>query len=651
MPKLSTETDVDEILGTDGIIGEAIDDFQPRQSQLEMARLINNAIAESKSYLIEASTGIGKSYAYLVPAFLSDKKTIISTGTKNLQDQLFRKDIPLIRKILVDHKKVALLKGRSNYCCPFRIDKFRQQKQFQSREMASLFAALYEWSRLSESGDISEFSGIPENDRLWFYATSNTDNCLGSDCPDFDRCFVIKARKKAMEADLVVINHHLFFSDLALKEEGFGDILPESDILIFDEAHQLPDIASHFFGNSISMRQLELLTKDTAEAGITEAADSKDLEKPCHQLNKTVADFRLALGQFSQKSEWSRIQNALPIRQALESLRIAMGELSGVLEPMIGRGKELISCYRRLELIDAVLTQFLGPDDTQVSWYELSDRGFRLVISSVDISDSFRQKLDDSSFTSVFFTSATISSQHSFKYYAGRLGLNDIEAVSFDSPFDYQKQALLYIPDHLPDPSEPDYAKIFGELCCEIIEATQGYCFILFTSYRMLDWTAGYLRSKINNRLFVQGDFQRSELLQQYLNTDNPVLLGTSSFWEGVDVKGDRLRCVIIDKLPFKSPQDPVYNRRLQLVNKNGGNAFIDVQIPEATIGLRQGVGRLIRDVNDQGIVVLCDNRMNSKTYGVKFLESLPPMKLSNELSKVKEFAASRFASSALEDS
>ncbi|MCH7881432.1 MAG: ATP-dependent DNA helicase [Proteobacteria bacterium] len=646
MPNLSTETDVDAILGAEGIIGEAIDDFQPRQSQLEMARLINQAIAESKSYLIEASTGIGKSYAYLVPAFLSDNKIIISTGTKNLQDQLFKKDIPLIRKILISNKKVALLKGRSNYCCLFRIDKFRQQKQFQSGEMASVFAALHEWSKLSESGDIGEFSGLPENDRLWFYATSNADNCLGSECPDFDRCFVVKARRKAMEADLVVINHHLFFSDLALKEEGFGDILPEAEVLIFDEAHQLPDIANHFFGDSLSMRQLELLSKDALEAGITEAADSKDLQKPCDQLNKTVADFRLALGQFAKKSEWSRIQKAPPIKQTLESLRAAMNELSEVLEPMIGRGKELASCYRRLETIDTILTQFLDPDDSEVSWYELSDRGFRLVISPVDISDSFRQKLDDSSFESVFFTSATISSQHSFKYYAGRLGLDDIEAVHFDSPFDYQKQSLLYIPVHLPDPSEPGYAEIFGKLCREMIEATQGYCFILFTSYRMLNWTADYLRSKIDNQLFVQGEFQRSELLQQYLNASNPVLLGTSSFWEGVDVKGDRLRCVIIDKLPFKSPQDPVYNRRLQLVNKNGGNAFVEVQIPEATIGLRQGVGRLIRDVNDQGIVVLCDNRINSKAYGAKILDSLPPMRRSNELSQVKEFAASRFASS-----
>ena len=641
MPKLSSETNVDAILGPDGIIGEAIDDFQPRQSQIEMARLIDQAIADGKSYLLEASTGIGKSYAYLVPAFLSDKKTIISTGTKNLQDQLFNKDIPLIRKILVGNKKVALLKGRSNYCCRYRVDKFRKQKQFQSGETGSLFAALHEWSKMSENGDIGEFSSLPENDRLWFYATSNSDNCLGSECPDFDRCFVVRARKTALEADIVVINHHLFFSDLALKEEGFGDILPDAEVLIFDEAHQLPDIASHFFGDSLSMRQLELLSKDVLDAGISEAADSKELAKLCDLLNKSLADFRLALGQFPQKSEWTRIQDAAPVKQALESLKTAISELSETLEPMVSRGKELASCYRRLESIDTILSQFLDPEESQVSWYELSDRGFRLIISPIDISDSFRQKLDGSNFESVFFTSATISSQRSFTYYAGRLGLADIEAIHYDSPFDYQKQALLYIPDHLPDPSEPGYAEKFGELCRDVIAATNGYSFILFTSYRMLNWSADYLRSKIDKPLFVQGDFQRSELLQQYLEASNPVLLGTSSFWEGVDVKGDRLRCVIIDKLPFKSPQDPVYNRRLQLVNQNGGNAFTEVQIPEATIGLRQGVGRLIRDVNDRGIVVVCDNRLNSKAYGGKILDSMPPMRRSNSLSEVQEFARS----------
>ncbi len=645
MPTLASELDVTAVLGADGIIGEQIDDFKPRQSQLGMASLIHEAIANSESYIIEASTGIGKSFAYLVPVFLSDKKAVISTGTKNLQDQLFYKDIPLIRKTVVSAKKIALLKGRSNYCCWYRVAKFSQQKRFQTREMSALFTALNNWARDSDTGDISEFSGIPENDRLWFYATSNADNCLGSECPDYDRCFVVKARKKAMDADLVVVNHHLYFSDMALKEEGFGEILPETEVLIFDEAHQLPDIASHFFGSSLSLRQIETLSKDVLEAEVSEAPDSKALRLPSKQLEKATADFRLALGQFPQKSEWSRIQYAPPIQKAVESLQESIDDLLENLEMMVSRGKELASCFRRLETVDHIFKQYLDPEDTQVSWYEWSERNFRLIVSPIEISESFRQKLDASSCESVFFTSATLSTQQSFKYYGERLGVEDIEANRFDSPFDYESQALLYIPENLPDPSDPNYAGDFGELCCELLKITKGHCFILFTSYRMLTWTAEFLRSKIDYPLFVQGDYQRSELLQQFMQSDNPVLLGTSSFWEGVDVKGDQLRCVIIDKLPFKSPQDPVYRKRLQLANESGGNAFVEIQIPEATISLRQGVGRLIRDVDDRGIVALCDNRLNSKSYGAQLIDSLPGMKRSSDLTEVKEFAKNNFQS------
>jgi len=640
MPTLSTELDVDAVLGAEGTIREQIEDFKPRHSQLAMSHLIDESIANGESQVIEASTGIGKSFAYLVPVFLSDKKAVISTGTKNLQDQLYYKDIPLINKVIVNAKKIALLKGRSNYCCIYRVEKFRQQKQFQSRSMASLFATLSDWANKSDSGDISEFSNIPENDRLWFFATSSADNCMGNECPDFDRCFVVKARKKAMDSDVVVVNHHLYFSDLALKQDGFGEILPETEVLIFDEAHQLPDIASHFFGSTLSMRQIETLSKDIIEAEVAEAADSKQLDGPSDRLKKAAADFRLSLGAFPQKAEWQRIQYAPPVQQSLGELQSSIVDLLEVLDTLVSRGKELASCYRRLETVNLQFKQFLEPDDNQVNWYEWSERNFRLILSPLDVSQAFREKLEASSCDSVFFTSATLSSQQSFRYYEQRLGIDDIPAQSFESPFNYQKQALLYIPEHLPDPSDAQYARAFGELCCELIVACQGYCFILFTSYRMLTWTADYLRSRLKNPLFVQGDdLQRSELLHQYLQASNPVLLGTSSFWEGVDVKGDRLRCVIIDKLPFKSPQDPVYRKRLQLANQDGGNAFMDVQIPEATISLRQGVGRLIRDVKDRGIVMLCDNRLNSKSYGQKLLESLPPMKRTNDLVEVKNFA------------
>ncbi len=646
MAELASDLDIDAVLGSEGIIRHQIPAFSVRESQLRMARLISDCIDKQQSHIIEASTGIGKSFAYLVPVFLSDKKVVISTGTKNLQDQLYFKDIPLIRKTIVNARKTALLKGRSNYCCPHRINLHKHQKQFQSREMASLFTALSEWSMETVTGDINEFSAIPENDRLWFYATSNTDNCLGSDCPEFDNCFVFKARRKAMDADIIVINHHLYFSDSTLKQEGFGEILPDAEVLIFDEAHQLPDVASHFYGDQLSMLQLEFLGRDILAAELSEAPDSKELQIPVDQLLKAAADFRLVLGQFPQKSDWSGIQYAPQVKKAIEDFIGAFSTLQETLEPLISRGKDLASCYRRLEAGENTLKRFLAPDESLVNWYEWNDRSFRLMLSPLEIGEQFRQQLDEAAFDSVFFTSATLVSQQSFKYYSDRMGLSGIGESSFDSPFDYEKQALLYVPYDLPDPTDRDYPRLFGERCCEMIKVTDGYCFILFTSYRMLRWTADYLQSKITNPLFIQGEYQRSELLNRYLQSKQGVLLGTSSFWEGVDVKGDQLRCVIIDKLPFKSPGDPVYKKRLQLVNSRGGNAFMDVQIPEATISLRQGVGRLIRDTNDRGIVVLCDNRLNSKSYGKAMLESLPRMPLSRDINEVRSFAAGAFSQS-----
>jgi ATP-dependent DNA helicase DinG len=640
MGELASELDVDAVLGKDGLIGEYITDFEPRESQLGMATLIDQAIALGESRVIEASTGIGKSFAYLVPAFLGDARVVISTGTRNLQDQLFEKDIPLIRKAIVRPRKVALLKGRSNYCCLHRLKRYRAEDRFKSREMAAIFGALAGWSEQTDSGDIGEFAGIPENDSLWYYATSNADNCLGGECPEFDRCFVFKARKKAMDADILVINHHLYFSDLALKEDGFGEILPDADVLIFDEAHQLPDVAGHFYGQQSTLRQIDNLCRDTIEAEVAEAAESKALRKRCDHLDKSAADLRLALRSFPQKGEWERIQNAPAVQKAVATLQSAIDALDVELEPMIGRGKELAMCHRRLGALNTAIREFLEADDNRVSWYELNERSFRLAQSPLEVAQPFRQQLELADFNSVFFTSATLSSQQSFSYYCDRLGLEAIDCARFDSPFDYEKQALLYLPTQLPDPADDRYPLLFGELCRQLILATEGHCFILFTSYRMLSWSAEFLRAHIDYPLLVQGELQRNELLHQFVQNENPVLLGTSSFWEGVDVKGDQLRCVIIDKLPFKSPQDPVYRRRLQRINQNGGNAFVEVQIPEATISLRQGVGRLIRDVGDRGIVALCDNRLNSKAYGRGMLNSLPPMRRTSELDEVLEFAA-----------
>ena len=638
MGQLASELDVAAVLGRGGIIGEQIEDFETRDSQLAMAELIAEAIALGESRVIEASTGIGKSFAYLVPAFLADSPVVISTGTRNLQDQLYHKDIPLLRKTIVSERKVALLKGRSNYCCLYRLRRYRQQDRFKSRDMATLFGALSSWAEHSDSGDIGEFAEIPEHDSLWYYATSNADNCLGGECPDLDKCFVLKARRRAMDADILVINHHLYFSDLALKEDGFGEILPSAEVLIFDEAHQLPDIAAGFYGRQITLRQIERLCRDTLEAEAAEAADSKTLGRLCDALNRRAADLRLALRRFPEKAEWERIRNAPAVAAAVDELQAAIDDLGAALQPMVSRGKELGLCERRLAALADTFEEFLSPVDDRVSWYELDEHSFRLAISPLEVATAFRQQLELADFGSVFFTSATLSTQRSFDYYCRRLGLDGIACASFDSPFDYSRQALLYLPINLPDPAGDGFAARFGELCHELILAAEGHSFVLCTSYRMLSLTAEFLRQRIDYPLLVQGELQRNELLQQFLVLSNPVLLGTSSFWEGVDVKGDQLRCVIIDKLPFRSPNDPVYRRRLQQVNQNGGNAFMEVQVPEATISLRQGAGRLIRDAGDRGVVAICDNRLHTRAYGRGMLDSLPPMHRSTDLDEVCAF-------------
>ena len=351
-----------------------------------------------------------------------------------------------------------------------------------------------------------------------------------------------------------------------------------------------------------------------------------------------MADFRLALGRFDAQGEWERIENAPPIRQSVAKLEGALADLGAALEPMTGRGRELGLAQRRLETLRAALAGFLRAGENEVSWYEYHDRGLRLSLSPLDVADAFRQQLEGAGFGSVFFTSATLSSQRSFRYYSDRLGLDGIECASFESPFDYSRQALLYLPPGLPDPSDDGFVRGFGECCIDLIEAAEGHSFILFTSYRMLRLIAEFLRQRLDYPLLVQGEAQRSELLARFVAAEHPVLLGTSSFWEGVDVKGDQLRCVIIDKLPFRAPNDPVYKKRLQRANQQGGNAFNDIQIPEATLSLRQGVGRLIRDVHDRGVVALCDRRLLSRGYGRGMLDSLPPMPRTEDFEVVRRF-------------
>lgn len=637
MDSLDNNLTIATVLEDKGKLSEIIDGFQTRQSQIEMANIIDQSINDSEHAVIEAGTGIGKSFAYLVPAFISGSKTLISTGTKNLQDQLYKKDIPIVRKAIAKGVKTALLKGRSNYACFYRINKYRSKRRFQTPQMTRLFNDLSNWTESSVVGDIAEFSKLPERDSLWFFATSNSENCLGQECPDYDQCFVLKARKNAFDADIVVINHHLFFSDLALRENGFGELLPDMDMVIFDEAHQLPDIASHFFGQGITMRQITQLTKDIIDAQLMEAPGEKDLVSECYQLQKTAADFRLVIGEFPQKGEWQVFRNAPKLKQAISDLSDGFSNLSRLLEPASSRGKELLMCFERLDELVNTLNSFIKADTDNVIWYEWNEQSFRLMVTPVDISNNFQTQIDRCQFRSQIYTSATLSSQKSFDYFNKRLGLNDIKSQILESPFDYQKQSVLYLPQNLPEPSSDQFLNAFCDECIQLIQLYDGNTFVLFTSYWMMQRAAEVFRRRLKNSFFVQGEQQRSDLLNQYLKTDQAVLLGTSSFWEGIDVKGDKLQCVIIDKLPFKSPGEPVYKKRLSVANQKG-NAFMDIQIPEATIALKQGVGRLIRDVSDTGVVMLADSRLTKKSYGEHILNSLPDMTRVNSFNEVKKF-------------
>lgn len=638
MARSPQQLQVEDVLGEEGLIQHHIAGFEVRRSQLSMAQMIQQAIEAAEHRVIEASTGIGKSFAYLVPLLASPHKAIVSTGTRNLQDQLFNKDLPLMVKTLGSSKSTALLKGRSNYCCPYRIQKHRQHRRFQTRHMAPLFTALHDWSQTTRSGDIAEFSDLPENDSLWFYATSNADNCLGGDCPEFEQCFVLKARRKAQQADLVVINHHLFFSDQALREQGFGELLPDTDVVVFDEAHQLPGIASHFYGNSVTLRQFDQLVRDLHEAQKKEAKDDQHILDRSASLHKAVADFRLTISQFNSRAEWRIIANAPAMQQAVTQVNETIAQLDETLQLAKSRGRELASCLERLTTMTDVWQAFMQPGSDQVSWYEWSENSFRLSITPVDIADQFKRQLAQNDYRSLIFTSATLSADGNFDYFTARLGLQDVPCSHFDSPFCYHQQALLFLPEALPEPNAEEFPEQFVATALPLIRAAQGNCFILFTSYRMLMQVAQLLRGQLSNRLLVQGERQRSELLQEYLETAHAILLGTSSFWEGVDVKGEKLKLVIIDRLPFRSPYDPLYRRRLQYCSQQGGNPFMDIQVPEAIISLRQGIGRLIRDSHDRGVVMIADRRIQTRPYGRNMLQSLPSMSVTQDIDEVVRF-------------
>ncbi len=632
------DIDVAAVLGDAGALADHIDGFRPRQQQQEMAEAVARAIDENQTLICEAGTGTGKTFAYLVPAILSGKKVVISTGTKNLQDQLFHRDLPVVRKALAVPVGVALLKGRANYLCWYRLKLTESEGQLASREMVDQLQRIRRWAGSSHNGDIAEVKAVSEDAPIWPYVTSTTDNCLGNDCPDFKECHVMKARREAQEADIVVINHHLLCADMVLQHGGFGELLPGANAYIIDEAHQLLEVASNFFGQTLSSRQLSELARDTINEFHQTASDTKALQTVAERLEYAARDLRLAMGSQAQRMPWLAAQQDEKLCDQLAYLRRVFDELIPLLEEGAQRSKGLENCHERAVALFHKLCLFDGeasPDN--IYWLEIFSRSFALNCTPLEIAEPFQQRMQQERAAWVF-TSATLAVNGGFEHFADRLGLKAPMTGCWQSPFDYPNHALLYVPTDLPQPNHPDYTRKIVEAALPVLAASEGRAFMLFTSHRALKQAAEMLEGEIDYPLLVQGSLPRSELLQRFRELGNAVLLGTGSFWEGVDVRGEALSCVIIDKLPFATPDDPVLTARLDAIRNKGGNPFMDHQVPTAVISLKQGAGRLIRDVDDYGVMMLCDPRLIDKPYGRVFLDSLPPMRRTRKLELVQRF-------------
>lgn len=626
-----------DALGEGGLLAEAIPAFAPRPAQQRFAGTVAETLERREALLAEAGTGTGKTYAYLVPALLSGLKTIVSTGTRALQDQLYHRDLPRVRDALGVGLKTALLKGRANYLCRYRTEQARGEAAFASRALAAQFERIVAWSGRSRMGDLAEIEDLPEDSPLLPLVTSTADNCIGSDCPFWDDCFVVQARQRAQAADLVVVNHHLLLADLALKQEGFGEILPGAQAFVVDEAHQLPELAAQFFGEGNGARALVELARDTLrEAGMVASALAI-VQAPSQALEHAVRALRAAMDVLPVRGTGERALEEPAVADAFDALAGALANLAGALQPLRESAPGLDACHARA--IDAAgrLERWLGTSDS-VHWYELTRRGFRLQRTPLDVSTPLRKHREDSRAAWVF-TSATLAVEGSFEHYAKRLGLEEPRTLLEPSPFDWSTQALCYLPPRLPEPMSRDYTASVVAAIRPVLEASGGRAFVLFASHRALREAAELLRGG-PWPLFVQGDAPRAQLLQQFRVSGNGVLLGAASFREGVDVAGDALSVVVVDKLPFAAPDDPVFEARLQAVRRAGGNPFRDEQLPQAVIALKQGVGRLIRTETDRGVLVLCDPRLTGRSYGRTFLESLPPFPRTRELDEVTGFFA-----------
>jgi ATP-dependent DNA helicase DinG len=627
------------VFASDGPLSRHIPGYRARDQQLEMAQAIAETIEQNGLLVAEAGTGTGKTFAYLVPALLTGGKVIVSTGTKTLQDQLFNRDIPSVRKALNVPVTVALLKGRANYICHYHLERSLQDDylSFVNREEIRYLQLIERYALRSKDGDKGGLSTVPENASIWHHVTSTRENCLGSECPNYKKCFLMEARKNALAADVVVVNHHLFFADVMLRDEGLTELLPACNTVIFDEAHQLPQTASLFFGESVSTGQLLDLAQDSQVEALQSARDCVALTDAIAALEKAAKDLRLTVEDENVRYALPVIEKNKAFKPTLNQLVEKLSELTGILETQAERSEGLENCWRRANNHLLLIKRWCSTDQDNetidyVRWVEVYSRVLQLNATPLSIAEIFSRQLDASP-RAWIFTSATLSVKQNFDHYLHEMGLDAAQSLCWDSPFNYPEQALLYVPAGLPEPHHRDYIEQVVKAALPVLKASRG---AMQQVHDQL--TAAFAAENITFPVLLQGEGSRSQMLNRFRELENAILIGSHSFWEGVDVRGEALSLVIIDKLPFAPPDDPVLSARIEKINREGGNAFMEYQLPHAVISLKQGAGRLIRDETDRGVLMICDPRLTAKSYGRKIWQSLPPMKRTRQLTDVDQF-------------
>jgi ATP-dependent DNA helicase DinG len=643
---------LDAIFREGGTLARALGGFRFRPQQLAMAQAVARAIATRTQLIAEAGTGTGKTFAYLVPALLYGGKVIISTGTKTLQDQLFLRDLPLVRDALAAPVTVALLKGRANYVCHYHLERAGREDRLPSRDDVRHLPKIIAFARASERGDRAELADVPEHASIWPLVTSTRDNCLGQNCPHHHECFVMKARREALDADVVVVNHHLFFADVMLRDEGVSELLPNCNTVILDEAHQLPDTATLFFGQQVAAGQLAELARDAEIAARTAARDVPGLPDAASDLVPAIRRLRLAAGEQPGKFTRDVALERAEFGVALDGLAATLDRLATELGHFAERGEELAQVAHRAHEASRLVARWRdgpeaipdNPDEAQewIRWVDVTPHGFSLQASPLSVAPLMRRQVEGSARAWVF-TSATLAVGSDFSHYTAQLGLDHAETGAWESPFDYAKQGLLYVPRGLPAPNSSEHTDAVVDAALPLIKASRGRAFLLFTTLRALSQARERIadalaRDGLPYPLLVQGEGSRSELLVRFRELGNAILLGSASFWEGVDVPGDALTLVVIDKLPFAPPDDPLLAARLERLREDGGNPFMAWQLPQAAISLKQGAGRLIRTETDRGVLAICDPRLTDKPYGRRIWQSLPPMQRTREESDAVEF-------------